>query len=197
MWSLDGELPIYLLSIYLSYGCPILKYHLLKKLPFLYWIAYVPLSKINRPYFLKYFLLLFKYSCHFSPTTPHLPSVILPPFGFVHVPLYMFLDDPSPFSRYPLPSPLWLLSVLYFNVSGYILLPCLFCWLGSTYRWDHMVFVFHCLAKCLLVYFWTLFCWVEIFLVLHTLSNIVSYCGHFEYNVVKLWGLFKSCKEFW
>ena len=24
--------------------------------------------------------------------------------------------------------------VLYFNVSGYILLACLFCWLGSTYR---------------------------------------------------------------
>ena len=26
-------------------------------------------------------------------------------------PLYMFLDDPSPFSRYPLCSPLWLLLV--------------------------------------------------------------------------------------
>ena len=47
----------------------------------------------------------------------------------------------------PLLFPLWLLSVCsYFNVSGYILLTCLFCWLGSTYRWDHMVFVFHCLA---------------------------------------------------
>ena len=33
-----------------------------------------------------------------------------------------------------------------FNISGYILLTCLFCWLGSTYRWDHVVFVFHCLA---------------------------------------------------
>ena len=36
--------------------------------------------------------------------------------------------------------------VLYFNISGYILLAFLFCWLGSTHRWDHMVFVFHHLA---------------------------------------------------
>ena len=36
--------------------------------------------------------------------------------------------------------------ILYFNVSDYILLACLSCWLGSTYRWDHMVFVFHHLA---------------------------------------------------
>ena len=36
--------------------------------------------------------------------------------------------------------------VLYFHISGSILLACLFCCLGSTYRWDHMVFVFHQLA---------------------------------------------------
>ena len=36
--------------------------------------------------------------------------------------------------------------VLYFHVSASILLACLFCWLGSTYGWDHMVFVFHLLA---------------------------------------------------
>ena len=32
--------------------------------------------------------------------------------------------------------------VLYFHVSGLISLICLFCWLGSTYRWDDMVFAF-------------------------------------------------------
>ena len=45
----------------------------------------------------------------------------------------------------PLPSG-YCQFVLYFNVSCYILLACLFCWLGSTGRWDHMVFVFHSLA---------------------------------------------------
>ena len=33
-----------------------------------------------------------------------------------------------------------------FYASSSILLICLFCWLGSTYRWDNMMFVFHCLA---------------------------------------------------
>ena len=46
----------------------------------------------------------------------------------------------------PLAPPLWSLSVSYFHVSGSILLACLFCWLGSTYRWDHMVFTFYHLA---------------------------------------------------
>ena len=32
------------------------------------------------------------------------------------------------------------------HVSGYILLACLFCWLVSTYRGDHMIYVFHLLA---------------------------------------------------
>ena len=35
--------------------------------------------------------------------------------------------------------------VLYFNISGYILRACLFCWLGSTYRWDRIIFIFHSL----------------------------------------------------
>ena len=58
------------------------------------------------------------YTCSLK-TLPHFPSII--PFhlpcGYCHF-------------------------VLYFSVSGYILLPCFFCWLGSTYRCDHMVFVF-------------------------------------------------------
>ena len=36
--------------------------------------------------------------------------------------------------------------VLHFNVSGCILLACLFCWLCFTDWWDHMIFVLHCLA---------------------------------------------------
>ena len=48
---------------------------------------------------------------------------------------------------FPLPLPSgYCQFVLYFNVSACILLACLFCWLHSTYRWDHMVFVFHHLA---------------------------------------------------
>ena len=45
----------------------------------------------------------------------HLPSSTLTPFGFVHGPLNMFLDDPSPsFPCYPpLPSPLVTVSSLF------------------------------------------------------------------------------------
>ena len=79
------------------------------------------------------------------PTYPHLLPSILPPFGFVHG---SFIHDPwQPFPFFPLSSPSPVPAghgqfVLYFHVSGCILLACLFCWLGSTYRWDHMVFVF-------------------------------------------------------
>ena len=104
-----------------------------------------------------HFLLLFNYSCpHYPPITllhpiyPHLTlsvlshSVVFVRGSFIHVPL-------SPFPFFPLLSPSNLPSghcqfVLYFHVSGSILLTCLFCWLGSTYRWDHIVFVFYHLA---------------------------------------------------
>ena len=72
---------------------------------------------------------------------PFPPATLEPtPFGFVHV---SFIHVPWwPFLYYPLLSLSPLSSgscqfVLYFNVSGYNLLACLFCWLGSTYRWDH------------------------------------------------------------
>ena len=40
--------------------------------------------------------------------------------------------------RYPCPLPSGHCEfVLYFHVSGSVLLACFFCWLGSTYRWDH------------------------------------------------------------
>ena len=59
-------------------------------------------------------------------------------------PLVLYLCSfACPFPFFPLLSTSPLFSgkcqlVLYFQVSGSILLICLFCWLGSTYRWDHM-----------------------------------------------------------
>ena len=100
------------------------------------------------------FLLLFKYSClHFPPPLPQPhPSPSHPlsyaPLALSMCPLCMLFAELSPFlPHYPLPlSSGYCQFVLNFNVSGYILLVCLFCWLGSTYRSDHLVFVFHCLA---------------------------------------------------
>ena len=80
------------------------------------------------------------------PTHPHLPHSILP----LHClyPWVLYACPWWPFHFFPLllhsilPSCYWRL-VLYFSVSHYILLACLFCWLSSTYRWDHMVCFFH------------------------------------------------------
>ena len=119
-------------------------------------VYYFLVTSLAHNFFLFFFvLLLFNYSCpHFSPITlscpTHLPHPILPaPLvcihgSFIHVPWL----DPSPsFPLFPYLLPCgYCQFVLYFHVSGYILLSCLFCWLGSTYKWDHMVFVFHCLA---------------------------------------------------
>ena len=81
--------------------------------------------------------------------TPTSHPQSFPPFGFVHG---SFIHVPwrsfpffSPLFPSPLPSA-YCQFVLYFHVSGSILLACLFCWLGSTYRWDYMVFIFHQLA---------------------------------------------------
>ena len=91
----------------------------------------------------------------FSPNhspPPHwsLPPTLDPtPFSFVHVSFIHVPWRPFPYfpplSLSPLPSG-YCQFVLYFKVSGCILLACLFCWLGSTYGWDQMVFVFHHLA---------------------------------------------------
>ena len=102
--------------------------------------------------FKKIFWLLFHYSCpHFSPITlpcptfPHfLHSILSYPVVFAHM---SFIQVPWLFPFFPPlpPSPLpsgHCQFVLYFHVSVSILLTCLFCWLGSTYSWDHMVFVF-------------------------------------------------------
>lgn len=42
-----------------AYGCPVLQPHFLKRLPFLHWIAFVPLSEITSRYMWVYFWILF------------------------------------------------------------------------------------------------------------------------------------------
>ena len=83
------------------------------------------------------------------PTHTHLPPLTFSPCGFVHGPSICALFWPFPFFLMlffsSLPSG-YGQFVLNFRDSGYISLACLFCYLGSTYRWDHMVFVFHNLA---------------------------------------------------
>ena len=73
-----------------------------------------------------------------TPRPPHLPPVSTtlpypPPPVIVHVSFIIVPTNPSPFSP-EIPSPLpcgqcWLF--LNFSVFSYILLACLFCWLGS------------------------------------------------------------------
>ena len=120
-----------------------------------YWVSiYISQFGVTNIFFSSIFL-WFKYSrLHFHPTRPPcLPFSTSHPQSYSPLalsvgPSYMFLDDPShSFPCYPSPCPSgYCQFALYFNVTGYILLACLFCWLGSTYRWDHMVFVFHHLA---------------------------------------------------
>ena len=65
---------------------------------------------------------------------PDFPSLILPPFWFCLCVLYRW--SWKPFSLFlPLSAPtstLVTVSLFLISVSGYILLACLFCWLGST-----------------------------------------------------------------
>ena len=80
-------------------------------------------------FFLFIYLFLFIFYCCsstvvsiFSPSLSPTPVTLtshphsFPPLALSMGPLYMFLDDPSHFyHNYPLPHPLWLLSVLYLN----------------------------------------------------------------------------------
>ena len=118
------------------------------------WNQWVQVA--HRPRDLKNVLLLFSHSCpHFSPIAFHCPAhssspTLNPRSHGAHpwVPHMCSLTCPFPFFppiSHP-PLPLWPLSVLYFHVFRSLLFTCLFYWLGSTYMWDYMVFVFYHLA---------------------------------------------------
>ena len=115
------------------------------RLPF--WDPYLLLGVL----FLIVVLQLSPFFPYSSPllATPHLPHSIYPMLSLSTGPLYNFLDLLCPLLSSVNPAPVlsgYCQFVLYFHVSGSVLLSCLFCWLGSTYRWNHTVFVFHCLA---------------------------------------------------
>ena len=83
------------------------------------------------------------------PHPPHSHSQSSPTLSVPMSPLFVLfclvLPLLSPIIPLPLPSG-HSQYVFYFQVSGSILIIFLFCWLGPTYRWDHMVFIFHRLA---------------------------------------------------
>ena len=107
--------------------------------------------------YIYFYLLFIVVQVESSPFLPHhapppypspLPTLETTPFGFVHVSFIYLSWWPFPYFA---PLSLSLLPSSYchfvhFNFSGCILLACLFWWLDSTYRWDHMVLAFHCLA---------------------------------------------------
>ena len=111
----------------------------------------------NQIFFLSFFLSVVQvqlspFSPHHSPPPqPSPPSTLKPtPFGFFHVSFVYVPWWTFPYFL-PLslsPTPLVTVSLLFISMSLVIfsLLICLFSWLGSTYRWDHIVFVIHCLA---------------------------------------------------
>ena len=103
------------------------------------------------PFFIVVQVQLSPFSCHYFPP-PHVPplsTLNLTPLALFMSPLYTFLNLTlsllSPIIPLPTSSS-YHEFVLHFNVSSYILLAYLFCWLGSTYRWEHIVFVFFHLA---------------------------------------------------
>ena len=66
-------------------------------------------------------------------SNPHPSLASTFPLSFVHVSSIIVPQNPSPITPSHLPSA-YSQFVLNFNVSSYILLACLFCCLGSTYR---------------------------------------------------------------
>ena len=95
--------------------------------------------------FYYYYLLLSHIFPCCSPLLYPLPQQSIPsPLSMSMGPLDILLDLSLPLlsavTPVPFPSGHWQL-VFYFHVSDSILLFCLFCWLGFSYRWDYMVFV--------------------------------------------------------
>ena len=88
-------------------------------------------------------------------TPPHHPPHPSPPLTLEPTRLWLcpcvlytcsLMAFPLFFLSIPLHLPLWLLPVCSLFQCPCFYFACLFCWLCSTYRWDHMVFVFHHLA---------------------------------------------------
>ena len=108
-----------------------------------------------------YFLCTFFYCCsntvdsvflpsvpqsQLSSLTPLIPPTLIPPHLVLSMCLlYMFHRSLAPFPPLiPTDLPCGCCQfLLYFTVSGYIWPASLFCSLGSPYRGDHIVFVFH------------------------------------------------------
>ena len=136
-----------------------------------------------------------------TPYPPPPPSLNPTPFWLCPWVLYtcslMTLPLLSPVTL--LPTPLWVIVSLFFiSMSGYILFACFFCWLGSTYRWDHMVFIFYHV-----VYF-TYHIWYGLIttatLILSQQSDIPDYCPSSSlclWGLNQFWGLIPTFIFFW
>ena len=104
--------------------------------------------------FFKILYYLCYYNCPNFPHVPlhpgHLPTSTVNPHTIVHVHgsfTHVLCLVPSPPSTIiPLLLPLWSLSVCSLFQCGSILFISLFCSSDTSYRWGHMVFVFHQLA---------------------------------------------------
>ena len=96
-------------------------------------------------------LKMFSFYCSITVVPPITRHPHLPPPSTFNLPLpqvclcpwVVYTCSLTTFPVFPLPFPLVTVSVF---ISMSLVLFCLFCWLGSTYRWDHMVFVFYHLA---------------------------------------------------
>ena len=89
--------------------------------------------------------------CPLHPVHPSCPQSILSPLSMSMNHSYMFFDSSLPLPSTILPSHLPFYScqsVPCFHVSGSIFFISLFCSLDSSYKWGHMVLVFHQLAYC-------------------------------------------------
>ena len=105
----------------------------------------------------KIFLLLFNYSCPYF-LSYYFPRATLPisyiqssiaPLSLSLGLLHMFFDNRSHSLCCYLPSPSPVITICLFFISmSLVLFSSFVClvWLSSTYRWDHMIFVFHHLA---------------------------------------------------
>ena len=105
-------------------------------------------QNISHVHIFFFFTLFIVVQVQLSPFSPHPAIPTSHPWSYPLwlCPCILYTCSWKPFSLLPFPpiissSPFWLLSVLNFNVFGYILLAYLFYWLSSTYRWNHIVFV--------------------------------------------------------